>query len=337
VRRALVAVLSLLAVTACGPTLPLNTGLTTRGLNVFFGAPASPAPFVPNGNPLPNFPAPLEIAPGFPLPAISTPVACASASPTTYPALAADATPRSLPPAAGIYPFRFTGSETETGRSRPLPTIGFRQVIPGKVSTDPAGNQSYTFQVNQLYGGQSTSMSFLVEPQGPGSVVVGALAQVQSPAAGLYLTGMTDDSGNHFTPATPIQLMPFPASAGLTYPSAGWEEGSGTDPATATTMSIQSGTIVGRERVDACGTVLDSWRVEVKGDIDSATGHGCPAGSTSCGQQKSFTLDFDDATQYGGLIIFDHLLEDGVDQTNGNKFHYDIAATINQKPAEPHQ
>jgi hypothetical protein len=222
-------------------------------------------------------------------------------------------------------------SERIGGQTLTLPEVGVRQVRDVSTTKDPSGSQSFSFTVVQSYGGQQTSMSFDVIPEGPaGSTTAGTAGS--TPLAGLYLTQMKDDSGNVFSPNPAIQLMPFPAVQGATYPSPGWEQGSGTDPLSATTMSLTSGLVKSRDRVNACGVVLDSWQVEVQGTIGSAFGMGCPAGSRSCGQQKTFDLTFDAATQYGGLLIYDHLKEIGSDAVSGKPFAYDIAATIDQKP-----
>jgi hypothetical protein len=300
------------------------------GVDVFFGRPAlTPPPPVPlNLNPLQNFPAPLEATPVFQAPAaipIATPpapvVLCPKASPLANPAEQAPVEPPG-PPAAGTYPFRVVGTETEGGTTMKLPTEALRQVKPlGPMGTDG----SYNFTVVQTYDNQVTSMMFNVQTVGTG----GSSLPGETPVAGIYLTQMTDDSGDAFTPSQPgVLLMPLPVTQNSAF------QGAGADPQSAKTMEInpQGGTVGTHDRVDACGTVIDAFKVEIVGKMVDSNSNGCPAGTTTCGQQKDFDLTFDDAPQFGGLMLADHLKETGTDESTGNQFIYDIASTINVVP-----
>jgi hypothetical protein len=314
-----------LALTGCGPVISINAGVKVGGVDVFFGRPAPPpqAPPVPlNLNPEPNFPAPLEVTPIFrPRPQPPPPPLCPDADPLANPALASPVLPTTAP-SPGVYPFRFVATETQAGVTQKLPPMGYRQVR--DVTKPNPMDGSYNFTVYQLYDNQVTSMIFNVQPIGTAGETLPGLR----PAAGIYLTAMSDDAGSAFTPNSPgVLIMPLPATQGTTF------QGAGTSPTTAQTMEVDpTSKINGHGRVNACGTVLDAWEVQIVGKMVDAASNGCPAGTTTCGQQKDFTLTVEFATQFGGLMIADHLVETGTDQTTGQTFVYDIAATINVKP-----
>jgi hypothetical protein len=326
--RAATLLTTAIALAGCGPVSTIEAGVKVGGVDVFFGRPVAspqPPPVAFNLNPEPTFPAPLEPAPVFrplkPAP-IPSPTLCPDADPLANPAQVAPVLPASAP-AEKSYVFRYTASETQGSTTQHLPPFGFRRVT--KTTKPDPVNGSYQFTVEQNYDNQVTSMVFDVEPIGTGGE---SLPGVR-PAAGIYLTQMTDDAGDVFQPQSPgVLIMPLPVAQGATF------QGAGTSPSTAQTMEVDPSSVVnGKARVNACGTVLDSWEVHIVGKMVDAASNGCPAGTTTCGQQKDFDLTFDNATQFGGLIISDHLKETGTDPSTGQTFVYDIAATINSKPS----
>ena len=81
---------------------------------------------------------------------------------------------------------------------------------------------------------------------------------------------------------------------------------------------------MGKARVDACGTVLDSWQVEIPGHIENARGAGTP---------ETFALTLFIGTQFGALSLQDHLvLKGATDPVSGQPMTYDVTATINKAP-----
>jgi hypothetical protein len=80
-------------------------------------------------------------------------------------------------------------------------------------------------------------------------------------------------------------------------------------------------------RVNACGTALDAWQATMQGEAQYARG-----GPNST---VGFTLTIDMATQYGGLIVGDYLVENYNDQQTGVPANYAVGATINVLPASP--
>jgi len=334
-------VLAALMLAACGPISPVDTDVKQAGANVFYGVPTpSPVPSLPPIihflNPVQSFPAPVEQPPVLPQPAppspTPTPNPCPPLSPLSYPAT--EATPVALrPPAAGTYPFRHsatltTNPGTAAQKVVQLPQSGTRQV--SNVSAVGSA-QDFSFDVVDAYNGVVTTTSYHIYPQG----ATGALPASNGVAPGVYITSVVtkdpSDSSKDmtFTPLTPgVEIFPFPASPAATWQSAG------TDPLTGTTEVVgptatdpKATSVVDHVRVDACGTPIDAWEATMQGEVEYARGG--PNGTVG------FTLTIDMATQYGGLIVGDHLVENYTDQKTGVPTNYAVGATINVLPASP--
>jgi hypothetical protein len=349
-RRAVWGLLGL-ALAGCGPTVPLQAGLRQAGASVVFGTPppeilAAPTPppqFPPPAvNVIPNFPAPLEQPPLFTLALPQpTPDLCPAAPPGAVlqaPAPAAPATP----PAAATYAFRYQGSKTlgsgSAQQSFPMPGNGTRTVAPASIPE--AVNGSYAFSVTEKFNRVTTADTYWVVPNGPGGSSEPDV-QGTTPAAGMYLVEMTvtdpATGTDDFKPNPPVELMPFPASAGQQVDSSGVD---GTDgqamqigpaPPSSPTGSSTPSQVTGHGNVDACGRLLDAWQVVLYGAVEDAR---APATSTSsgCASTRTFQLTLDVGTEYGGISLSDHLIENGQDQLSCKPFTYDITATIDQEP-----
>ncbi len=133
------------------------------------------------------------------------------------------------------------------------------------------------------------------------------------------------DGGTDFQPTPEVLLMPFPAQQSVVF------QGGGVDGSTRAAMEEdpQGGTITDRVRVDACGTVLDSWQAVIHGHTTDARDP-----SNQNDTAKTFTLTIDVGTQFGGLILADHLVESGTDDQTLQPFGYDVAATIDSAPPQ---
>lgn len=333
-------VLATSVLAACGPIAPIDTDIKQAGANVFYGVPTpSPLPSLPPIvhflNPVQTFPAPVEQPPVLPQIVLFTPTPnpCPTLSPLSYPANEATAA-AVHPPAPGTYPFRRTGSittnpGTASQKVVPLPQSGTRQVT----NVSAVGSaQDFSFDVVDTFNGMVTTTSYHVYPQGEG----GSLPAGSGVAAGVYITGMvTNDPGDpsqdaRFNPLAPgVEIFPFPAAPAATWRSAG------TDPLTGTTEVVGpsattpqgTGSVTDHVRVDACGTPIDAWEATMQGEEEYAQG-----GPNST---VSFTLTIDMATQYGGLIVGDSLVENYTDQKTGVPTTYAAGATINVLPASP--
>ena len=133
---------------------------------------------------------------------------------------------------------------------------------------------------------------------------------------GLYLDSITTDDGEsppqRFDPPNNLLLLPIPATDGFATDVAG------TDPVTQTAMSYHL-TVVGKQRVDACGEQLDAIRVTLTDGRYTA-----PTSAVD------FTATYDLGTQYGGLMLRDAFVtagREGVNNVSRNN-----VAIINRAP-----
>jgi hypothetical protein len=230
-------------------------------------------------------------------------------------------------PAPTSYPYRYNGSITSNpgqpnAKTVKLPTSGTREIA--NVSAFQSDG-SYTYDVIETYNQLKTTTTFDVIPNATGAgSLPGAPSQANN--AGIYLrqiqTTRLDGQGgtDNFAPTPEVLLMQFPAQSNTTF------QGSGTDGTNTTTMKVDSGTVQNRVRVNACGTVLDSWQVEVVGRIVNARG-----GPNSV---RNFDITFDSVTQYGGFNVSEHVVQSYQDP-DGTSERLDVTDTINVAPANP--
>jgi len=333
--------LAALVLAACGPISPVDTDVKQAGANVFYGVPTpSPLPSLPPIihylNPVQAFPAPVEQPPVLPVQIVlstPTPDPCPTLSPLSYPAK--EATAAALhPPAPATYAFRRTGSittnpGTATQKVVPLPQSGTRQVT----NVSALGSvQDFSFDVVDTFHDVVTTTSYHLYPQGQ----VSSLGVGGGVAPGVYITAMVthdpaDPSNDHmFNPLAPgVEIFPFPAAPAATWRSAATDPLTGTTEVVGPTATAPQGTatITDHVRVDACGVPIDAWEATMGGEEEYAQG-----GPNS---RVDFTLTIDMATQYGGLIVGDNLVENYTDQKTQLKTTYTAGATIDVLPAAP--
>jgi hypothetical protein len=301
-------------------------GLKQAGGDILFGRPpASPAPIAALP-PVPTFPAPVELPPLPPLPtALPTPSLCPSASPLAFPKLEASITPPG-PPLPGTYPFHYKGTDSvDAGplgkASKPIAGFGFRQVT----NVSPVQlDGHYTFDVVETFAGMSQTNSYEVYRKSRAAAI---LPGGVSPDAGIYLTQQKfSNPSATFTPATPIELMSFPAQDGPETLDGTGSDGMTTMEIDPNSANANSSLNAGRVTVDACGTVLQGWKDLLAGRIVSAVPGAVP--------EKDFALELDFGTQFGGISLRDHLVET-FSPAAGIKETYDITATISVSPKAP--
>ncbi|HUQ38707.1 MAG TPA: hypothetical protein VM030_01010, partial [Acidimicrobiales bacterium] len=143
-----------------------------------------------------------------------------------------------------------------------------------------------TYEVAAELGGTTTTTGYEVIEASP---VPGE--------AGLYVTFVaTRAPGSataRFQPALPLKVVELPIVPSATFTTAG------TDPASQVAVSWRS-TVTTKTRVDACGTPLDAYRVQLSDG--RAVG---PA------LDVTFTAAYAIGTQYGGLSLADELVVQG--------------------------
>jgi hypothetical protein len=319
-RVALAAVLMLLSAGCGGPQHPVSIGFKEVPSDVVLGAQSSPKPapsstapavvaVVPPPPSVVALPPPtFDAGPVAPLPVpTTTTAACATADPLQAPSREAPPT-IAAPPAKASYLFANVGSYEVSGadaRKGRFPAVSLRTV--GNISrTSDAG---FTFEVADLLGDVTTTTTYDVISSSP--LPAGL-------APGLYLRQVKSVRGTStsvFTPAPELELAAFPLVRGASVTS------SGVDPQSATSMQFTS-TITGKARVDACGTPLDSWVLDLTaGKVLSPT------------QNLDFTATYDVGTQYGGLILRDRTVFTGTD--NGDGISRTNTANITTTPKIP--
>ena len=347
----------LVAAASCaGPRRPFEVGVKNYATNVILGSankalaeqPAPPPVALalpsPAGNPLAGGPAPT-----FPKPA-PEPVKsrCPTADPTA-PAVAAPGHEISHPPAPATYPFRAKGGY-EVGGANPVlgvyPSQESRTV--GHIVTTAAGG--FAFDVAVTLGDTVTTTTYEVVPEGPAS----GNAVANPPTSGLFITKVVtkDVDGTHsFAPTvdaatgqaiTGLLLLELPANAGETWNT------SGLDATTGEVMAF-TGTVVGEQRVDACGIVLGALRVHADGSITSCVTTPPETGTTTtvpvsaCSPAQAvggahidpsatttFTADYDLMPEYGGIAGSDHIRLTGVQ--GSTPIARDLLSTIDVEP-----
>ena len=177
-------------------------------------------------------------------------------------------------PAAGTYRFRQTGRVRGREGVRDAAPLIDRVFEP---ATQPSrGVRRYDVRVTE--GGATSVTTFEVDTRGVDDGVF------------LVATRSSDLDALNFVPALRVKLLPLPAVAGTTFASVG------TDPLTGSSMVV-NGRVIGRDEVDACGTLVSGWRVAFE------------SGSLSLGPdgQQTFTGTMLVATGAGGAIVQEDL------------------------------
>ncbi|MCU1591896.1 MAG: hypothetical protein JWP11_3152 [Frankiales bacterium] len=318
-RRAALLGLALLATACAGPQRPVDIGFKEVPSDVILGAHATPSsapvPSPTSGSstappppsvvalPPPTFDVGPEPSPPAPLPVPP----CPTADPLQAPAREAP-TSIAAPPAKASYVFRNVGSYSVSGadaRKGAFPATSLRVV--GNVVR--SSDTNFTYDVSESLSGVTTTTTY--------DVVGTSLVPAALPA-GIYLKqvkSVSSASSSTFAPQPELELAGFPLVRGTSVSS------SGVDPQTATSMQFTS-TVTGKTRVDACGTPLDSWVLDVTaGKLLSPT------------QNLDFTATYDMGTQYGGLFLRERTAFAGMDGSDG--ISRTNTATITSTPKAP--
>ena len=220
-----------------------------------------------------------------------SPVTCTTANPLEAPAREAPpAIP--APPAKALYVFRNVGSYAVSGadaRKGTFPATSLRTV--GNIVR--SSDTNFTFDVSELLGDVTTTTTY---------DVVGTAVVPAALPAGIYLKqvkSVRGQSSSTFAPSPELELAAFPFVRGASLTS------SGVDPQSATSMQFTS-TVTGKARVDACGTPLDSWVLELKdGKLINPT------------QNLTFSATYNMGTEYGGLLLRERTAFAGTDGSDG--------------------
>ena len=309
--KRLVPVIALaLMATACGPSAPLDVGVKEIDTNVLIGPPQPTGPIRPPGGSGPVFGFPGIIEPpviiGPPEP--PEPEPCPAADPLSPIDLAA---PSSIdePPVEASYVFRNAGTYERGDASGALAATSIRQ-IDNVVQNEGASDFTFDVVIPGPLGARTTT-TYHVYPDAPNAA--------EQP--GIYIDSIvTEQPGADdlsFSPIPSLELFRFPAVAGTSWSSRG------VDPFQHTAMSFDA-RILRKEIVDACGTKLEGWLVDLtNGSLSDAVS----------GTEITFAESFIVATQYGGIILQNQIDWRGTDR--GTPTRITNTARITTEPKVP--
>ena len=339
--RRLLTIVVLVALTAAcsGPREPLTVGVKDFPTDVVLGSQTDEAPLPPTFLPPNALPAPRAIISALPLPSdLTTPTTsrpslpCPAADPLSAPRR--EATNAVFgPPAAGTYVYRNKGEIQISGaNAQKLSVPAETRRTVQNVVTAPDG--TFTYDVVSELGDTTTTTSYRTVP-----------IEAGGGTGGIFITAITTKTGQEeeerFDPSPDLELLRFPIEVGAKWTAVG------ADPAARTTMTYTA-TVQVKQRVDACGTLLDGQVVRIDGNIapcvDVKPPGAAPPGAPSVKQcppsgagatfrdngASTFTATYVFGTQYGGLA----LMEDTVVDSNegGAGAHREMVSTINSEP-----
>lgn len=309
---ALVCGLALLT-TGCGPNERADLGMRTVDQQIVFGSqgrPTTPPPpvtvpppvFV---NPGPTFPTivqpppPVQIPTRLPQPA----PACPTANPLSVPELPVTSRVETLP-APGSYAFRNELAQTVAGSVVRSNFVSHRTVGSVHRVTQADGSTVGLFDVTDSSSGDPVTTSYkVVHDTSP-------LEQ----QAGVLVTRVTrthkDGSTDVFSPVPALVFAPFPLQPQTTWDSLG------SDPLSQSSIELQ-GTVDKTVTVDACGALLQAWRLTMTGRIATPDA------------ASDFTATVDLVSQYGGLSAADTFVRTVVGASSPTESN---RATISEVP-----
>lgn len=224
---------------------------------------------------------------------------CPSAPPTAVAEKAADVNVTGMPK-VGLYRWQRDGTQKPAGSGPEVPGTKIdtfeRRIVRNLKQVSPTVHTFETVQPD-IGGTNVIITTFRVrtdalnrDSTGAGLPIAGP--RVGDPDRGVAITRIetVDARGNtvsEFNPSTPVLILPLPVSTNEEYQSVG------VDPRTGNSL-VHRAHVMARERVDACGEVVDGWAVEAEQ-------------TTSDQNAPVVKYRYLVAPQYGGLIISEKL------------------------------
>lgn len=253
-----------------------------------------------------------------------TPATCPTAPPT---AAARDQVDASITgaPREGSYLWKRRGTQRSQQGEEVVTTEikGFerREIRNVQPYDDPFDENAYTFEMVQSLLDRPVVQvrTFLVKPETSAQVAPGGVPSVDEPRAndpegGVSLIGIEEFDENDqrigtFQPSNGLLYLGLPVDPAETFQS------TATDPKTGQTI-VQEAAVRGRARIDACGDLVDGWRVETTQTRSDVAG------------SVSYNLLI--ATQYGGVPILEEISTTAADGSELN-----ITFTLGQLDPDP--
>ena len=198
----------------------------------------------------------------------------------------------------GRYLWQRDGTQKPAGSAEPGKKIDTfeRRIVRNVKKESPTVHTFETVQPD-IAGENFIITTFQVRTDALNRDTTGAGLPVAGPRAGEPDRGVAitkietqDSSGNtvsEFNPSTPVLILPLPVSTNEEYQSVG------VDPTSGNTL-VHRAHVLARERVDACGEVVDGWAVEAEQ-------------TSSDPDAPVVSYRYLVAPQYGGLIISEKL------------------------------
>jgi hypothetical protein len=251
---------------------------------------------------------------------------CPSAPPTAAAEKPVDVT-ISGPVEEGTYVWKRVGTQTKPNPAGgdPIKTEikGFeKRIIRNVQKVDDANDpDAYSFEMVQTLIDRPVIQvrTFLVKPHTSAQYQTGGVyaidnPRVNEPEGGVSLIKVEnlDENGSSlgtFEPVTGLLYLGLPVDASESFRT------SATDPKTGQTI-VQDSAVKGHSRIDACGDLVDGWRVESTQTRSDAGG--------------SVAYNYLIATQYGGVPILEEIHTTGADGTA-----FDVTFSLGQLHPDP--
>ena len=253
---------------------------------------------------------------------------CPAAPPTAAAEVPAEAS-ISGPVREGVYVWQREGSQITPNPTGGEPVTqkisGFEKRIIRNVQPydDPFDPDAYTFEMVQTLVDRPVLQvrTFLVKPLSSGQLApdAGSTSPVDEPTitepeAGISLIKVEEETENGeglgtFEPATGLLMLGLPVAPSLAFQS------QAIDPKSGQAIA-QDGVVRGRARIDACGDLVDGWRVETNQTRSDVAGQ--------------VAYNFVIATQYGGVPILEE-----VSTVNADGIETNVIFTLGQLHPDP--
>lgn len=304
-KRLYVTVVALAMVaSACVRGSDPGIGLQNVQTDVAFAAPAAPANTAPKGAPSTATEEPVDVSDfdfgkGFlsRLPPVSASQSACPEAPVTAVASEEASLNADDMPAEGVYRWKRTGTLEPTTPPIKIPITGFENRLIRNVRR--LNPDDYTFEMAQPeYGSQDIVVTtYRVRTNALAERVGSTDQRVGEPDRGVSIVKIerfnakTGQSVGTFEPVPAVLILPLPVVPGERF------QGVGVDTRFAAVLQVD-GQVTKRQRIDACGEVVDGWAVDATMTFSGPANPGAPV-----------NYDFVIAPQLGAPLISEHIVQ----------------------------